>query len=76
MSFSNEHTSDPFLSGDMQAGQEARTSKEEAKRLSAKISECEAEKAAVERQAQSDADVMAERVRAAGQRITELQGKT
>lgn len=53
-----------------------RVSKEEAKRLSTKVAELEADRAAMERQAENDADVTAERVRAAGQRINELQGGT
>lgn len=55
-------------------GEKLRVSKEEARRLTAKLSELEAGRAAMERQAEDDADVTAERVRAAGQRITELQG--
>lgn len=35
----------------------------------------EAGRAALERQAENDADVTAERIRVAGQRITELQGE-
>lgn len=38
------------------------------------MTELEAERAGMERQAENDADVTAERVRAAGQRITDLQG--
>lgn len=55
-------------------GEKLRASQEEAKRLSSKVVELEADRAAMERQAENDADVTAERVRAAGQRITELQG--
>ncbi|CAM9903980.1 unnamed protein product [Pylaiella littoralis] len=55
-------------------GEKLRVSKEEARRLSVKVAEMEADRAAMERQTENDADVTAERVRAAGQRITELQG--
>lgn len=55
-------------------GEDLRGSKEEARRVSAKLSELEAERAGMERQAENDADVTAERIRAAGKRITELQG--
>lgn len=56
-------------------GDKLRVSKEEARRVSARVSELEAERGGMERQAENDADVTAERVRAAGQRITELQGE-
>lgn len=55
-------------------GEKLRVSKEEARRHTAKLAELEADRAAMERQAENDADVTAERVRAAGKRITELQG--
>ncbi|CAM9783522.1 unnamed protein product [Scytosiphon promiscuus] len=57
-----------------EVGEKLRVSKEEARRLSVKVTELEAERAGMERQAENDADVTAERVRAAGKRITELQG--
>lgn len=60
---------------DTKMGEKLRVSKEEARRLSVKVAEMEADRAAMERQTENDADVTAERVRAAGQRITELQGK-
>ena len=41
-----------------------------------KLAELEADRTAMEKQAENDADVSAERVRATGQRITELQGVT
>lgn len=56
-------------------GEKLRVSKEEARRVSVKLAEMEADRAALERQTENDADVTADRVRAAGQRITELQGK-
>lgn len=52
-----------------------RVSKDDLRRISSKLSDLEAEKAGMERQAENDADVTTERVRAAGKRITELQGK-
>lgn len=55
-------------------GENLGASKEEARRLSAKLTEMEADRGAMEKQAENDADVAAERVRATGQRITELQG--
>ncbi|CAM9940379.1 unnamed protein product, partial [Ectocarpus sp. 13 AM-2016] len=57
-----------------EVGEKLGASKEEARRLSAKLAEMEADRAAMEKQAENDADVAAERVRATGQRITELQG--
>lgn len=59
----------------LQVGEKLRVSKEEARRFSARLLELEAERAGMERQAENDADVTAERVRASGQRITELQGE-
>lgn len=55
-------------------GEKLGASKEVARRLSVKLTEMEADRAAMEKQAENDADVAAERVRATGQRITELQG--
>ncbi|CAM9333373.1 unnamed protein product, partial [Ectocarpus sp. 4 AP-2014] len=57
-----------------EVGEKLGASKEEARRLSVKLTEIEADRAAMEKQAENDADVAAERVRATGQRITELQG--
>lgn len=62
------------ISHDVQVGEKLKVSKEEVRRLSTKVSELAAERAGMERQAENDADITAERVRAAGQRITELQG--
>lgn len=58
-----------------QVGEELRVSKEDVRRASSMLSDLESEKAGMIRQSESDADVTAERVHAAGQRITELQGK-
>eukprot|EP00904_Undaria_pinnatifida_P010558 jgi/Undpi1/6632/HiC_scaffold_20.g09111.m1 len=57
-----------------EVGEQLRASREEVRRSSAKLSELEADRAALERQAENDADVTAERIRVAGHRITELQG--
>ncbi|CAM9214818.1 unnamed protein product [Ectocarpus sp. 12 AP-2014] len=57
-----------------EVGEKLGASKEEARRLSVKLAELEADRSAMEKQAENDADVSAERVRATGQRITELQG--
>lgn len=59
----------------VQVGEQLRASREEVRRSSAKLSELEADRAALERQAENDADVTAERIRVAGHRITELQGE-
>ncbi|CAM9212001.1 unnamed protein product, partial [Laminaria digitata] len=57
-----------------EVGEQLRESREEVRRCSAKLSELEADRVALERQAENDADVTAERIRVAGHRITELQG--
>lgn len=59
----------------VQVGEQLRGSREEVRRCSAKLSELEADRVALERQAENDADVTAERIRVAGHRITELQGE-
>lgn len=61
---------------DPQSGEKLRVSREDVRRLTAKLEKLEAERAALERQAENDADATADRVRAAGKRITELQGES
>ncbi|CAM9533036.1 unnamed protein product, partial [Sphacelaria rigidula] len=56
--------------------EQLRMSKEDARQLASNLTDLEAAKAGLERQVESDADVTAERVHAAGKRITELQGKS
>lgn len=57
-----------------EADEKLRNSKDDFRRISSKVSDLETEKNGMERQAENDADVTTERVRAAGRRITELQG--
>lgn len=61
---------------DPQSGEKLRVSREDVRRFTVKLEKLEAERAGLERQAENDADVTADRVRAAGKRITELQGES